>query len=293
MSNKLRIIVLVVAFSVLLFCGYKLWDTYSNYSQADRAYEQTVQNYVSAAPAADKTEKAENTGTVNTTPDAETNTETDGVETQTQPQEPDWDKYSRPAPITVDFDTMLAEWPDVVGWLYCEGTPINYPVMQGENNDQYLHHLPDGTYNFSGSLFMEWTNEADLSDLNTIIYGHSMKNDTMFGSLLYYEDADYYLEHPTMWYLTPTGNYRLDLVAGYYTPAGSAIYDICINREDFEKYVTICMGESTFDAGIAVEDISQVVVLSTCSKAYDNARFVIVARVVPCWDGGDAVAETG
>lgn len=73
------------------------------------------------------------------------------------------------APIMVDFEGLRAINPEVVGWIYCEGTGINYPVMQGENNDYYLTHSYDGAYNVSGSIFVEAENRAGFADRNTII----------------------------------------------------------------------------------------------------------------------------
>ena len=88
---------------------------------------------------------------------------------------------------------------EIIGWIYSDGTPINYPIVQTTNNEYYLRRLIDGTYNQAGSIFMDYKNSSDFSDYNTIIYGHNMKNDSMFGTLTSYESQDYYNEHKEMY----------------------------------------------------------------------------------------------
>ena len=83
---------------------------------------------------------------------------------------------SETAPITVDFERLQEENKDIIAWLYCPDTEINYPVVQSKDNEYYLRRLLDGTWNIAGTLFMDYRNAADCSDLHTIIYGHNMKN---------------------------------------------------------------------------------------------------------------------
>lgn len=142
------------------------------------------------------------------------------------------------APIMVDFEGLRAINPEVVGWIYCEGTGINYPVMQGENNDYYLTHSYDGAYNVSGSIFVEAENRAGFADRNTIIYGHNMKNDSMFAHLDNWAEPGYYEEHPVIWLLTPEQDYQIKLMAGYTTSAYSDTYVFSLNRE--RNWYPIC-----------------------------------------------------
>lgn len=179
-------------------------------------------------------------------------------------------------PISVDFNKLKAENPDVVGWLYCKGTPINYPVVQGKDNSEYLHKLVDGTRNFSGTLFVDVNSPKDLRGPNTIIYGHAMKNGSMFGTLAHYRKADYYKAHPYLWYLTPEGNYRLDLIRGYTAPADSLIYS-AFDLAKVQAVLANTASESTFDAGIDRLTVSKIVTLSTCAYDYDDARYIVIA----------------
>ena len=179
-------------------------------------------------------------------------------------------------PITVDFDSLIAKNPDVVGWIYSDGTQINYPVLRGESNDTYIHTMINGEYNSAGSIFMDCHNNPDLSDINTIIYGHHMKNGSMFASLHQYVHQDYYDEHKYMWYLTPDHIYRLDVLAGYVGDAEAEIYTIFVDQEELDSYLAFAERKSTFTPDYKAETINGIIALSTCSYEYDDARYVLV-----------------
>ena len=119
------------------------------------------------------------------------------------------------APIEVDFEALRKVNPDVIGWIYCPDTVINYPVMHGETNDTYLHHSYDGTYNASGSIFEDARNGRGFVDPVSILYGHHMASGAMFATLDLWQAVDYFYEHPVMWLLTPTRDYKADPNANY------------------------------------------------------------------------------
>lgn len=178
-------------------------------------------------------------------------------------------------PISVDFDALKRQNPDVIGWLYCQNTPINYPVVKGDDNSEYLHKLFDGTRNAAGTLFADSRSKGDFSDPNTIIYGHAMKNGSMFGTLAHYKKADYYKAHPFMWLLTPNGNYRLDLIAGFTTASNNMIYSAMDNGQ---VQAAIYQGKkkSTFTSTADTSQIPRIVTLSTCAYEYEEARYVVL-----------------
>ncbi|MCL2775511.1 MAG: class B sortase, partial [Oscillospiraceae bacterium] len=116
--------------------------------------------------------------------------------------------------MAIDFETLQMINPDAVAWLYGPGTPIDYPVMRAAEYDYYLHHLPNGEYNANGSLFIDY-NWADFTDKLTIIYGHNMKSEQMFGSLANYKKQAYFEEHPCLYLYTAGGeSYSIELVYG-------------------------------------------------------------------------------
>lgn len=185
------------------------------------------------------------------------------------------------APIEVDFEVLWETNEDVVGWIYCEDTPINFPIVQAEDNDYYLRRLIDGTWNISGTLFADYRNAADFSDSNTIIYGHNMKNKGMFGTLPNYKEQSYYDEHPLMWLLTPDGNYKVELIAGYVTSTTSEIYSFGQTEEEVLALAEQSIEKSTFASDFQVLQGDRFVTLSTCSYEYDNARYVLIGRLIP------------
>ena len=180
-------------------------------------------------------------------------------------------------PIQVDFEGLCGQNPDVIAWIYCPDTPINYPVVQSSDNSYYLRRLLDGRRNTAGTLFMDFRNESDLSDWNSIIYGHNMKNDTMFGTLTDYQSQSYFEAHRVMYLLTPEENYRIDLLAGFVTSAKDALYT-AFDPDDVQKaeFLEKWLDASDFDAGFVPDAGCRLVTLSTCSYAFQNARFVII-----------------
>lgn len=176
-------------------------------------------------------------------------------------------------PINVNFDILQQENQDIVGWIYLADSPINYPVVQSNDNDYYLHRLINGEYNPAGSIFMDYRNKSNLEDSNTIIYGHNMKNNTMFGSLQEYKSQEYYNNHKIIYYFTPEKNYIIELFAGYTISVESDIYNL--NDIDEAKIVDIT-NKSDFTSEINIEKGNKIVTLSTCAYDYDGARYVVM-----------------
>lgn len=185
------------------------------------------------------------------------------------------------APIYVDFESLQEQNPDIVGWIYCPDTNINYPIVQGESNQDYLYRSHTGERNSNGSIFMDFRNLRDFSDFNNIIYGHNMGPNAMFGTLKQYVYQEFYEKHPTMWLLTPDKAFRLDLIAGLVTPSDSDSYEVFSYIEDLHDRMEYTISQSNFDAGeIDVAGIKQVVTLSTCSYEYATARYVVIGSMV-------------
>ncbi len=203
--------------------------------------------------------------------------------TQKNAQEPKGDV----APIVIDFDALQEANPDVIGWIYCEGTVIDYPIMRGEDNDFYLHHAYDKSYSVAGSIFMDYTNGANFEDSNTILYGHHMKDKSMFATLEYWADQAYYEEHPQMWLLTPTQDFRIELFSGYTTSARSEAYMMYPEPcEELNTYLSQAAAKSNFQADVELDGNSHYVILSTCAYVFDNARYVVHGKLVPADSAG-------
>ncbi|MBR1987108.1 MAG: class B sortase, partial [Mogibacterium sp.] len=120
-----------------------------------------------------------------------------------------YEKVSEQAGDSIDFDALREINPDVIGWLRYEGTIIDYPVVQGENNDVYLSMLFDRTWGGCGTLFADCITEAPFRQFNTIVYGHHMKDGTMFACLKELRDPEYCRKHPKLELITPEGSFDL------------------------------------------------------------------------------------
>ena len=185
-------------------------------------------------------------------------------------------------PITIDFKSLCAANPDIIGWIYCPGTVINYPVLQGKDNDQYLHTDYTGEYNLDGSIFVDSHNSRDFSDANTIVYGHHMMSGSMFAGLTEWEDQAYYDKHPIMWLLTPTQNYKVVLVSGHHVDAYSNIYEIIKTPgKELDAMLAEAKAQSTFKTDAEMDPNGTYVMLSTCAYLWDTDRYVLHRLLKP------------
>ncbi len=263
MKKILRLALLILCVGMLAFGGVKLYGVYAEYRTAIDSYDDVASKYVALKEPPTLPRETTNTPIVEP---SETET---AAETGVAP--------SDETPLTVDFEALLGECKDVVGWLYCEGTPINYPVVQSRDNDYYLRRLLDGKWNINGSIFLDYRNSADFSDLNSIIYGHNMKNDAMFGCLDNWQSQEFYEEHRCIYLVTPSENHKIELIAGYTTSSTSPeTYAFPKTADERDALVAYALSESRFVADVEVAPDDCVVTLSTCSDDYDDARFVLV-----------------
>ena len=175
-----------------------------------------------------------------------------------------------------EFTALAAVNPDVTAWLYGPDTGISYPVVQGTDNDYYLDHLLDGTANSAGCLFVDTSCRPDFSGRNTVIYGHRMKNGTMFAALGNYQEQVYYDAHPVFLLVTPEGRYVVELFSGYVADTAESAW--MLDFSDEQAYLAWLeeVGEkSAFSSKVSPRAEDRVVTLSTCSYEFENARFVL------------------
>ena len=199
------------------------------------------------------------------------------------------DKEDTIAPIKVDFDDLRSVNEDVVGWLYCEGTSIDYPVLHGETNKEYLRNDYTRSYNMNGSIFVDCDNHPGFVDANTIIYGHHMNHGAMFGDLEAWGEQDYYEKHRVMWLLTPEQDYQVVLVSGHHTSAYSNMYDLYFDHDQkFQRFLDEAVEESDFKPvdDATVNPDRNYVMLTTCAYIFDNARYVLHGKLVPVNSAG-------
>lgn len=252
-KKLVQVLLLIICLSVFCYSGYRLYLIYHGYSQADRVYQDVTNQYVTPM--------------------------TQLQEDETQPSEAP--KIKEYAPIQIDFDALLQDSPDVVGWIYCADTVINYPIVHGEDNEFYLRHLADKTYNFSGSIFMDYRCSGEFNGFNTLIYGHNMRNGSMFSVLEKYRDPEFREAHPVMYLLTPEQDYRMDILAGVLTDGDSPLYMLPGNEEEFRRFLEKFRDKADFTMEQELSGVEKTVCLSTCAYDFDEARYLVLGSLVP------------
>jgi len=176
----------------------------------------------------------------------------------------------------IDFVALKALNKDAAAWLYCPDTEIDYPVMRADDYSYYLSHLPDGSYNPNGALFIDFNNAPDFSEPLTVIYGHHMKSGQMFGSIVGYKEQGYYDKHPYMYLYTEKGNYRIDLIYGCVIGAGQWRDRAFMYKDNLSSLMAYAEYNTTFKSGAEYKNGDRIIALSTCSYEFDNARYVVL-----------------
>lgn len=287
MTRKVILAVLCLIFLALaIFSGTQLYFAWQEYAVSDRVYDDLSQ-YIQmdgtnpTKPAAPTTQPAETTAPSDTTAPTDQDTQHDDPQTETtapQLTEPE-DTVVWPV---VDFDALRKINPDVVAWIYIPGTNINYPVVQGADNDYYLYRLFDHTYNKAGSIFADYRNNGVANDDNTVLYGHHMRNQSMFAQITGYTKQEFYEEHTYGMLLTPDGSYLVHFFSGYVTDVYSNAWDrLFYSDGEYADWLNALCRKSYFAADVIPTVSDRVVTLSTCTYEYDNARFVVHGILCP------------
>lgn len=257
MKKSIRVILIILFSIILLFSAWKLISTFLNYREGQNSYA-SLEQYISVDPteppsAGTQTVVLEEAGT--------------STEESQKPEQTPW--------LSVDFEKLAQINPDIVAWIFIEGTGINYPVVQGTDNDYYLNHLFDGTYHSSGCIFLDAACSANLSNPHTIIYGHNMKDQSMFAELTSYQDQNYYEAHPVVLLVTPTHQYKIRLFSGYVSDPWTNSWQTDFSSQNFGDWVSEIASRSSFSSDVYPSEEDHIVTFSTCSYEFDNARFVV------------------
>lgn len=184
--------------------------------------------------------------------------------------------------IRVDISRMQEKNSDVVGWIFFEDGSISYPIVQGVDNDQYLHTTYDGIEAKAGSIFMEASDSSDFSDTHTLIYGHNMRNLSMFGKLKYYKTKEgYYDEHKYFQILKENEILRYQIFSYQEVPEDSYVY--FENFTSAEELAKLLQPNSMINAKLDIMPEDKIITLSTCT-AMDDERFIVSAVLVETYN---------
>lgn len=256
---------------VAVFYGWKAYHQEKEYREGDRIYEEVAQTV---------TWKTVYEEAPDLRPEPFPVRNPDEMEAVV-PTEPPREIVGVDLPV-INFDLLEQMNSDVVAWLYCPDTQINYPVVKGQDNSYYLNHLIDGTENSNGTLFVDCRNAESFSDRNTLIYGHHMQSGKMFAALTGYESQDYFEEHPEIYLITRNNCYRIDLFSAYTTEAVSSAYVMEFSSpQEYAAWLREIASKSTFQTTMQLSTKDRIITLSTCAFSFENARFVVHGRIVP------------
>lgn len=173
----------------------------------------------------------------------------------------------------IDWQALEASCPDAVGWLWCPETTLDYPIVQGADNDYYLTHMADQTPDHHGAVFLDCRASPQFADRHTLLYGHNMTDGSMFHDLLNWQDAEYLARHPCIYILTPVASYEMRVFSAYETLPDSDSYRTAFSGSDFVAWQDALCRRSVFPVPGGGVTAERVVTLSTCT---DSAhRFVL------------------
>ena len=208
---------------------------------------------------------------------------TEPVTEPTAPPEPIW----IPAPVegedvhlanlaAIDLTALRETNPDVVGWICIPNSKINYPLMQGEDNTFYLEHTWEGNLNPYGSIYLESRNSPDMTDFNTIIYGHNMLNGSMFAGLSNYAYQWHWEWNRYVYIVTDAGVFRYEIFSSYAADVESPAYGLSFHQTETRvKFIAHALENSQIDTGITPAVTDRIITLSTCTgMGYESRRVV-------------------
>ena len=253
-------IILVAAVCVFCYAGYNLFHIYTEYKKGTDEYNSITQMAV--------TERD---------PDGEAAGPEAGSELK--------------APMDIDFASLKSVNDDVVGWIYVEAVPdINYPIVHGKDNETYLHRTYEKNYNFAGTIFVDYENKGDFSDCNTIVYGHNMKNGSMFNNIKSYTDQSFADEHPYVYIYLPDGTVsQYKVVVGHIISESSVLYSTQI--VDTASFVQEMVKTSSIKVDFDQSQVQSVITLSTCTSAGSESGKRNVVHAILQRKGIDPVKE--
>ena len=184
------------------------------------------------------------------------------------------------------FSSLYQQNNDFVGWISIPNTRIDYPVVQNKSNpDYYLNHNFKKEYSRFGVPFVQSDCDIETSD-NIIIYGHNMKNGTMFNDLVEYEDRDFYEKHRLIYFDTLNSEEVYEIIAVYKTVANSGSgfafneFVGAVNSEEFSSYIQKCKALSLYNIGATAEYGDKLITLCTCEYSRNEGRLVVLAKKV-------------
>ncbi len=252
--SKLEKVIIVIASLAALTAAFMIFKTARDYKAASDEYD-SLRQYASEEVSA--TETAEKVSDIKP---IELEEAEERKELKSNENREDFPE------MEVDFKALREKNPDTVGWLYVGSCGISYPIVQGEDNDYYMNHTFEGTVNSSGAIIMDYRDDKYLKDWNTFIYGHNMKNGSMFGSLKkLLKDETLYDSDPYIYVYLPGYIYRYKIFSYYKDKPDSKMYWTADTLQEYRQYIRDALSLSVRDLGVETSEENNMVTLVTCS----------------------------
>lgn len=270
-SKKISFAIAILSFAVYLVCVFLV----------SRWYVQGLKIKYLTQTILENTEKIEENEIIEESPiESEQPQEVHQVDDDVYYPNDYWDYMNVPF-LNVNFNELLAKNPDTVGWIKIDGTKVNYPVVQADDNDYYLSHAFNKQSNNGGWVFADYRVNFKDFGKNTIIYGHNMNNKTMFGSVPQMLDNSY-LNNSSNYYIkisTPTSNSVWKVFSIYVIEP--EVYYLRTNFKDYsyEEFLNTIRGRSVYDFGIDVTTDDKILTLSTCNNT-GNKRVAVHSKMI-------------
>ena len=197
--------------------------------------------------------------------------------------------YSQDKSFLSDYQDLYLQNNDMVGWIKIEDTKINYPVMQSKDNPNfYLKHGFDKAYTDYGCPYVQENCDVDIPSDNLIIYGHNMKDSSMFSRLMKYTDKSFWESHKIIRFDTLTEKCDYEVIAAFKTvvytdsPESFKYYQFvnADTADEFNAYIAKCKELALYDTGVTAEYGDKLITLSTCEYSRNNGRMVVVAKKI-------------
>lgn len=254
--NVIRYAVMVVAICVFCYSAYELISIYGEYRQGEDEYS-------SLSHVIFETKENQTYDTVESV-DSDTTNETEEKEE-----------------FVFDYASLYNINQDAVGWILIDGTSISYPMVQGSDNSYYLSHTINGTENGAGTIFLDARMERGFVSDNVIIYGHNMKNGTMFGELKKYNDENFYKKHNIINIFTEYEICEYEVFAvAIVEPTDTMVYAYDLSDEEhFEQYRNYINSIKLYDTNVNIYSDDKLITLSTCTSDSEQ-RLVVVAKKI-------------
>ncbi|MBS4210033.1 class B sortase [Bacillus sp. FJAT-50079] len=182
--------------------------------------------------------------------------------------------------VRQSFQPLLEINQEIVGWITIDQTKIDYPILQAENNEYYLDRNYRHEKTRAGSLFMDYRNDVQGSDKHTIIYGHRMKDGSMFGQISKFLDQSFLDEHPSFYFDTLYEGYEAEIFSVYETTTDFYYIETDFSDDQvYQSFIDEIKNRSVVQTNIDVGMDDQIITLSTCDNWRSNGRLVMHAKL--------------